>query len=133
MSTVSLGAKVYLIHTTQHTRPFLTTVPFIARDFASWGYRVDHHAADSAYVTEIRSRENVEHRNRKDRSGSRRTKLMEIWANEVVRRKQRQREEESSIEIAMADGGFGEQDARVKKAGDLVQDVIDGVVASGEC
>jgi hypothetical protein len=60
---------------------------------------------------------------------------MEIWANEVVRRKQRQREEESGIEIdmSMADGGFGEQDARVKKAGELVQDVIDGVVASGEC
>jgi hypothetical protein len=133
MSTVSRGAKVYLIHTTHHTRPFLTTVPFIARDFASWGYRIDHHAADSAYITEIRSREDVEHMNRKDRGGSRRTKLMEIWATEVVRRKRRQRHEANGIDIEMsvADGGFGPQDARVKKAGDLVQDVIDGVAVFG--
>lgn len=133
MSTVSQGAKVYLIHTTQHTRPFLTTVPFIARDFAAWGHRVDHHPADSAYITEIRSREDVEHVNRKDRGGSRRTKLMEIWATEAVRRKRRQRREPRGIEIEtlMGEGGFGPQDARVKKAGDMVQDVIDGVASFG--
>ncbi|KAI4638733.1 hypothetical protein J4E93_009761 [Alternaria ventricosa] len=131
MSTVSQGAKVYLIHTTQHNRPFLTTVPFIARDFAAWGHRVDHHPAESAYITEIRSREDVEHANRKDRGGSRRTKLMEIWATEAVRRKRRQRGGPRGIEIemSMANGGFGPQDARVKKAGDLVQDVIDGVAS----
>jgi hypothetical protein len=134
MSGTFYGAKVYLIHTTQHTRPFLTTVPFIARDFASWGYRVDHHAADSPYIIEVRSREDVEHMKRTDRGGSRRTKLMGIWANELVRRKRQQRGDARGGEIQMpvANGGFGSSEARVKKAGDLVQDVIDGLVASGE-
>ncbi|KAG9194426.1 hypothetical protein G6011_04461 [Alternaria panax] len=133
MSATFHGAKVYLIHTTQHTRPFLTTVPFIARDFASWGSRVDHHAADSPYITEIRSREDVEHMNRTDRGGSRRTKLMEIWTTELVRRKRQQRGKTNGIGIQMsvADGGFGSIEARVKKAGELVQDVMDGLAAFG--
>ncbi|CAN9189743.1 unnamed protein product [Alternaria alternata] len=132
MSGTFYGAKVYLIHTTQHTRPFLTTVPFIARDFASWGYRVDHHAADSPYIIEVRSREDVEHMKRTDRGSSRRTKLMGIWANELVRRKRQQRGDARGGEIQMpvANGGFGSLEARVKKAGDLVQDVIDGLVTS---
>lgn len=59
---------------------------------------------------------------------------MEIWANELVCRKRRQREETNGIGIEMfvTDGGFGATEARVKKAGELVQDVIDGVAAFGE-
>lgn len=59
---------------------------------------------------------------------------MEIWANELVRRRRRQQDETNGtgIEMSVADGGFGATEARVKKAGDLVQDVIDGVAAFGE-
>jgi hypothetical protein len=59
---------------------------------------------------------------------------MEIWAHEVVRRKRRQREETNGtgIDMSVIDGGFGATESRVKKAGELVQDVIDGVAAFGE-
>ena len=133
------GTRIYLVHTTQHPRPFLTTVPFVARDFAAWGYRVDQHAADSAYIVEVRAREKQQHMSRKARSASRRTKLMEIWAHEVLERKQRERDETSmsnSAEGATAepDMGFGVIEARIKKAGDVVQDFINGVVSLGsEC
>lgn len=135
------GAKVYLIHTPQHPRPFLTTVPFIARDFASWGFRVDHHASNSPYIAEVQLRERIRHANRKERDGSRRTKLMAIWASEIVERKRRRREsrtintegEEQRPDMQDADGGFGNLDARIKKAGDLVQDFLDAMVDCGEC
>ncbi|EDU42244.1 hypothetical protein PtrCC142_005660 [Pyrenophora tritici-repentis] len=129
------GARVYLIHTAQHPRPFLTTVPFVARDFAAWGYRVDHHAADSAYIVEVRAREKMQHMRRKARSASRRTKLMEIWAHEVLERKRGERGNVSMTTPAEeVDTGFGAIEARVKKAGDVVQDFINGVAALGsEC
>ncbi|KAI0577224.1 hypothetical protein TUN199_05920 [Pyrenophora tritici-repentis] len=126
------GARVYLIHTAQHPRPFLTTVPFVARDFAAWGYRVDHHAADSAYIVEVRAREKMQHMRRKARSASRRTKLMEIWAHEVLERKRGERGNVSMTTPAEeVDTGFGAIEARVKKAGDVVQDFINGVAALG--
>ena len=133
------GVRVYLIHTLQHPRPFLTTVPFVARDFAAWGYRVDQHAANSAYIVEVRAREKQQHMSRKAGSASRRTKLMEIWAHEVLDRKQRERDDASgptSAEQEMPESatGFGVIAARVKRTGDVVQDFLNGVASLGsEC
>ena len=133
------GARVYLIHTSQHPRPFLTTVPFVARDFAAWGYRVDQHAADSAYIVEVRAREKQQHMSRKAGSASRRTKLMEIWAHEVLDRKQRERDDASDPtsaeqEIPEMTTSFGAIEARVKRTGDMVQDFFNGVASLGsEC
>lgn len=139
MSNDHQGTRVYLVHTTQHPRPFLTTVPFVARDFAAWGYRVDQHAADSAYIVEVRAREKQQHMRRKARSESRRTKLMEIWAHEVLERKRRERDEISvpdsaEGETAEPNTGFGVIEVRIKKAGEVVQDFINGVASLGsEC
>ncbi|RMZ72482.1 hypothetical protein GMOD_00007476 [Pyrenophora seminiperda CCB06] len=140
------GAKVYLVHAAEHPRPYLTTVHFVARDFAAWGYRVDQHAADSAYIKEVRSREKQQHMSRKARSVSRRTKLMEMWAVEVLNRKRRERGDDTSSsdmslpaaaaqqETHEVDTGFGAIGVRVKKAGDVVQDFIHGVASLGrEC
>ncbi|EFQ94768.1 hypothetical protein PTT_07456 [Pyrenophora teres f. teres 0-1] len=128
------GTRVYLIHTAQDPRPFLTTVPFVARDFAAWGYRVDEHAADSAYIVEVRAREKMQHTRQKARSASRRMKLMEIWAHEVLERKRRERGDVSVPTTTEVDAGFGVIGARVKRAGDVVQDFINGVAALGsEC
>jgi hypothetical protein len=74
----------YLIHTNHHPRPYLSTISFIANDFANWGCRVTCHANDSAYMTEIRYQE------KRNRPGSRRIELMEVWAKEVLARKQAQ-------------------------------------------
>ncbi|KAK1918774.1 hypothetical protein P3342_010245 [Pyrenophora teres f. teres] len=125
------GTRVYLIHTAQDPRPFLTTVPFVARDFAAWGYRVDEHAADSAYIVEVRAREKMQHTRQKARSASRRMKLMEIWAHEVLERKRRERGDVSVPTTTEVDAGFGVIGARVKRAGDVVQDFINGVAALG--
>ncbi|RAR01475.1 hypothetical protein DDE82_006463 [Stemphylium lycopersici] len=125
-----------------HPRPFLTTIPFIARDFASWGFRVDHHASNSLYIAEVQLREKIGHSNRKERDGSRRTKLMAIWASEIVERKRRRRdtgtmntegEQEGPDTQEEADSGFGNLNARIKRAGDLVQDFLDAMVDCGEC
>jgi hypothetical protein len=75
----------YLIHTPQSPRPYLSTVSFIANDFASWGCRVTRHANNSAYITEVRYQE------KRHRPASRRIELMEVWAKEVLARKQHPR------------------------------------------
>ena len=72
----------YLIHTSHSPRPYVSTISFIANDFASWGHRVTRHAANSAYITEVRYQE------KRHRPASRRIELMEIWAKEVLARKQ---------------------------------------------
>ncbi|KAJ6200358.1 hypothetical protein J3E72DRAFT_411689 [Bipolaris maydis] len=142
-----LGAKIYLIHTPQLHRPFLTTVPFIAGDFVSWGYRVDQHASNSPYIAEIRAREKKQHADRKGRDVSQRTKLMEIWAHEIIERKKTEREarrrnsrrgEEEEEEEEEEVGGHTTNsetgnlclhtDARMKKTGDFVQDFLGGIV-----
>jgi hypothetical protein len=137
-----LGAKIYLIHTPQLHRPFLTTVPFIAGDFVSWGYRVDQHASDSPYIAEIRAREKVQHANRKGRDVSQRTKLMEIWAREIIERKRTEREarrrglgreEDETPNVVETGSECGHFDARTKKTGDFVQDFLSGIVEVGEC
>lgn len=71
----------YLIHTPQHSRPYLSTVSFLANDFASWGCRVTRHESDSPYIAEIRYQE------KRHRSTYRRIELMEVWAKEVLIRK----------------------------------------------
>lgn len=138
-----LGAKIYLIHTPQLHRPFLTTVPFIAGDFVSWGYRVDQHASNSPYIAEIRVREKKQHANRKGRDVSQRTKLMEIWAHEIVERKKTEREARRQNSRRGEEGGQTTDsetrnpclhtDPRMKKTGDFVQDFLGGIVEVGEC
>ncbi|KAH7551621.1 hypothetical protein BM1_09255 [Bipolaris maydis] len=142
-----LGAKIYLIHTPQLHRPFLTTVPFIAGDFVSWGYRVDQHASNSPYIAEIRAREKKQHADRKGRDVSQRTKLMEIWAHEIIERKKTEREarrrnsrrgeeeEEEEVGGHTTNSETGNlclhTDARMKKTGDFVQDFLGGIVEVG--
>ncbi|XP_014553824.1 hypothetical protein COCVIDRAFT_18313 [Bipolaris victoriae FI3] len=145
MSTAieQLGAKIYLIHTPQLHRPFLTTVPFIAGDFVSWGYRVDQHASNSPYIAEIRAREKKQHANRKGRDVSQRTKLMEIWAHEIIERKKTEREArrqnsrrgEGETTTTTTDletsSPCMHTDPRMKKTGDFVQDFLGGIVEVG--
>jgi hypothetical protein len=72
----------YLIHTSHSPRPYLSKVSFIANDFASWGHRVTRHASNSVYITEVRYQE------KRHRPACRRIELMEVWAKEVLARKQ---------------------------------------------
>ncbi|KAL6165835.1 hypothetical protein ACJQWK_09051 [Exserohilum turcicum] len=132
-----LGAKLYLIHTPLMHRPFLTTVPFIAGDFAAWGYRVDQHQSNSPYVAEIRARERQEHMKRRARDVSQRTRLMEMWATEIIERKksERQARRRSGMPVEAQirqeptmQGASGFPHARVKKTGDFVQDFLNGLV-----
>ncbi|KAL6161843.1 hypothetical protein ACJBU6_00941 [Exserohilum turcicum] len=135
-----LGAKLYLIHTPLMHRPFLTTVPFIAGDFAAWGYRVDQHQSNSPYVAEIRARERQEHMKRRARDVSQRTRLMEMWATEIIERKksERQARRRSGMPVEAQirqeptmQGASGFPHARVKKTGDFVQDFLNGLVECG--
>lgn len=136
-----LGAKIYLIYTPSMPRPFLTTVPFVARDFASWGYRVDQHASDSPYIAEIRAREKAEHAKRKGREVSQRTKLMEMWAREIIERKRERearradvgREEDAARPNLEAENACGFPDARMKRTGKFVHDFLNAINESGEC
>ncbi|KAH6614211.1 hypothetical protein C7974DRAFT_72883 [Boeremia exigua] len=71
----------YLIYTPHHPRPYLTSVSFVAHDFANWGCRITRHANTSPYIIEIRFQE------AKPRPANHRVKLMELWAQEVLTRK----------------------------------------------
>ncbi|KAF1362779.1 hypothetical protein EJ07DRAFT_105336 [Lizonia empirigonia] len=62
----------YLIHAPNQPRPYLSTVSFIANDFAGWGCCVTRHAEASPYITEIRCQE------KRNRPASRRIELMEV-------------------------------------------------------
>ena len=79
----------YLIHTSHSPRPYVSTISFIANDFASWGHRVTRHAANSAYITEVRYQE------KRHRPAARRIELMEIWAKEVLARRQQPQTQET--------------------------------------
>ncbi|KAF1831087.1 hypothetical protein BDW02DRAFT_572378 [Decorospora gaudefroyi] len=124
------AAKSYLIHTPQHPRPYITSVPFVARDFTEWGYRVDHHVSVSAYIREIRAREKEEAGKvmRGDGQQRRWGKIMEIWGREVVERKR----VGGGVRVETVRGFEGVSD-RIQKAGDFVQDFVGGLVAVGQC
>lgn len=79
----------YLIHTSHSPRPYVSTISFIANDFASWGHRVTRHTANSAYITEVRYQE------KRHRPAARRIELMEIWAKEVLARRQQPQTQET--------------------------------------
>jgi hypothetical protein len=134
----SVGNTTFLVHTAQHTRPFVFLVPFVARDFAEWGHVVEHHASGSAYIKEVKLREAKHHLNnltRKNRHETRRKKLLEIWGQEIIRRKavDRERGSEELNEVPAATWGFEAQDKRLKKVGDMVQDFIAELVAFDKC
>jgi hypothetical protein len=134
----SVGNTTFLVHTAQHTRPFIVTVPFVARDFAEWGHRVEHHTSSSAYIKEVKLREAKHHLDnftRKNRHETRRKKLFEIWGQEIIRRKAVERERGSEVEneVPVATWGFEAQDKRLKKVGDMVQDFIDELVVFDKC
>lgn len=108
-SQTSRGPNMYyLIHTSHHQRPYLSTVSFIANDFAQWGCRVTCHAKDSPYINEIRFQE------KRTRPATRRIELMEVWAKEVVTRKQQARSYRSLPEF----------ETRKERASNFVQDFI---------
>ncbi|KAJ4401190.1 hypothetical protein N0V91_008088 [Didymella pomorum] len=102
----------YLIHTPHHPRPYISTVSFIANDFANWGCRVTCHANNSAYITEIRYQE------KRNRPGSRRIELMEVWAKEVLARKSQQQQPPSRTDTLAA---------RKARASAFAQDFVSGL------
>jgi len=115
----SKAIMYYLIHTPHHPRPYLSTVSFIANDFANWGCRVTCHANNSAYITEIRYQE------KRNRPGSRRIELMEVWAKEVLARKSQQHQPQAitSQTDTLA--------ARKARASAFAQDFVSGLSAFG--
>jgi hypothetical protein len=120
----NVGSRTFLVHTNHHTRPFLVVIPFMARDFAEWGFIVEHKASSSAYIKELRSREAQEHMRHlthKNRYESRRTKLLEIWGQEIVSRGL-QESTDTETPVLEATWGFGDQDKRLKRIGTVVQD-----------
>lgn len=80
------NAMFFLIQTSQHPRPYLSTISFIANDFAAWGFRVSVHAEHSPYIHEIRYRE------LEQRPGVQRMHLIAIWIAEALRRGNQQSE-----------------------------------------
>jgi hypothetical protein len=138
LSSSNVGSKIFLVHTSHHTRPFFVVVPFMARDFVEWGFRVEHHISDSAYITEVRHREFQAYLNGltcKTRHETRRKKLLEIWGQEIVRRKLQGRERGSETDTAVpaVTWGFGNQDKRLQKVGSFVQDFIGQLTAFNQC
>ncbi|KAF3003645.1 hypothetical protein E8E13_007994 [Curvularia kusanoi] len=109
----------YLIHTPNQPRPYLSTVSFIANDFASWGCRVTRHANDSAYITEVRYQE------KRHRPGHRRIELMEVWAKEVLARKAEQRTQQPQIHPPSTDSPSSSlSSSRKARASAFAQDFI---------
>lgn len=107
----------YLIHTPQHSRPYLSAVSFLANDFASWGYRVTRHENNSPYIAEIRYQE------KRHRSTCRRIELMEVWAKEVLIRKQ-----QGAQEVVNA---VSVPEVRKERASAFVQDFVSALSVFG--
>lgn len=118
----SRAIMYYLIQTPHHTRPYLSTVSFIANDFANWGCRVTCHANNSAYITEIRYQE------KRNRPGSRRIELMEVWAKEVLARKSQQEQPPQDISSRTDTTA-----ARKARASAFAQDFVSSLSAFGTC
>ncbi|KAF1846826.1 uncharacterized protein K460DRAFT_285718 [Cucurbitaria berberidis CBS 394.84] len=117
----------YLIHTSSCTRPFLTVIAFIARDFRGWGYRVDCHPRESKYIAEIRIRERA-------MNGTKwRVELMEIWAREVISRTTQERESGDQVPTMRPTGEeLSHEERRIERASNFVQDFVDGIAAFGD-
>jgi hypothetical protein len=109
----------YLVHTPHHPRPYLSTVSFIANDFANWGCQVTCHANNSAYITEVRYQE------KRNRPGSRRIELMEVWAKEVLARKSQQQPQDDNTNRTDTLA------ARKARASAFAQDFVSGLSAFG--
>ncbi|KAF1944363.1 hypothetical protein EJ02DRAFT_398531 [Clathrospora elynae] len=121
---------IYLIHTKEYPRPFLTTLPFVARDFSEWGFRVDRHTTDSAYIAEIRPRE----RNTRTNRTEWRVEVMEMWAREVLCRKREERNQCLHAQPQRAtDENQAQEDCRFERACKMMQDFVEGLAAFGEC
>ncbi|KAF2129425.1 hypothetical protein P153DRAFT_423023 [Dothidotthia symphoricarpi CBS 119687] len=115
----------YLIHTTYHSRPYVSIIPFIARDFRKWGYRVDSYTSDSPYIAEVKLREKIAG------PGMGRTEIMEIWAREVVgRRWQGHIAQQSEVE-GMVEEGLSLLEKREARASGMVGDFVFGVAEFG--
>lgn len=108
----------YLIDTPHHPRPYLSTISFIANDFANWGCRITRYASSTPYIAEIRYQE------KRIRPAHRRIELMEIWAKEVLSRKQQQ--------TAPASIDAPTTDARKERASAFVQDFITSLSVFGK-
>ena len=124
-----IATMYYLIHTAAHTRPFLTTLSFIAQDFRDWGFRVDCHLHESRYIAEIRLRERIINRTEW------RVELMEIWAREVISRKMQEREQGCQTQAVQpsSDASLSQEERRIARASSVAQDFVDGIAAFGEC
>lgn len=118
----------YLVHTPNHPRPYLTTLAFLARDFLTWGCRVDTYPDDSAYIAEIRYREKKWSRSRglEQKEG-----LVEIWAREVGERRRGVRRGDDGE-------GEGEEDVlstgneRLERMTTVLREFVEGVGDCGE-
>ncbi|KAJ4989122.1 hypothetical protein SVAN01_05384 [Stagonosporopsis vannaccii] len=108
----------YLIQTPYHPRPYLSSVSFVANDFAQWGCRVTRHAKGSPYITEIRYQETI------NRPTCRRVELMDIWVKEVLARKHQGPPPTSTNENSIAN-------ARKGRASAFVQDFISSLPKFG--
>ncbi|KAH9874387.1 hypothetical protein IAQ61_003576 [Plenodomus lingam] len=116
----------YVVLTTHHNRPYLSKIAFIARDFESWGCRVDHYPDDSPYIAEIQRREK-----RGNRREVRRVNIMELWAREVVARKYEFRSRMPMAIPVVTEEHLPGESRRHARTSEIVQDFIWGLVAFG--
>lgn len=114
----------YVVLTTHHNRPYLSKIAFIARDFESWGCRVDHYPDDSPYIAEIQRREK-----RGNRREVRRVNIMELWAREVVARKYEFRSRMPMAIPVVTEEHLPGESRRHARTSEIVQDFIWGLVA----
>lgn len=127
---VSLTATMYyLVHTTAHTRPFITSLSFVAQDYRAWGYQVDSYPHESKYIAEIQLRERLVRRTEW------RVELIELWSREVIRRKTQERERGHSTPAIQppSDALLSPEERRIARTSSVAQDFVDGVAAFGEC
>lgn len=119
----------YLIQTPFHSRPYLTSVAFLARDFRTWGCRVDTYSESSPYIAEIRYRE------KQFNQTSWRIELMEHWSRETLSRRQQERQRGYHIQTItpIAQDESSTEDARLERTSAVLQDFMDGVAANSEC
>jgi len=103
----------YIVGTTYHSRPYYTTLAFLAHDFKNWGWRVGSYESNSPYVATFMAHEQVV----KNRYRDERICIREIWVREVVLR---------------ADSGIVREDGRVERVASMLRDFFVGLVPFGE-
>jgi len=107
----------YLIKVPGYTRPYLTSLNFIAQDFEKWGQQVSVHEEDSEYMIEVKYREG------KQKLAASRPSVTEMWAKQFMS----QRAGHSSIPTVLS-----QEDTRLDRMSRMIEDFFRHIAAIGE-